>query len=71
VKIWNEHGEPRGVMRQGLKENKSWMYETNKNWSSKEINEYQKVKKDIQSTFEDYLLRKRKEAVPFTEDNYY
>lgn len=58
-------------MRQGLKENKSWMYETNKNWSSKEINEYQKVKKDIQSTFEDYLLRKRKEAVPFTEDNYY
>lgn len=58
-------------MRQGLKENKNWMYETNKNWSSKEINEYQKVKKEIQAAFDDYLLRKRKEAVPFTEDHYY
>jgi hypothetical protein len=37
VKIWNEKGAPRGTMRQGLKENKGWQYETSKNWSSKEI----------------------------------
>lgn len=26
VKIWNQQGEPRGVMRQGQDFNKSWMY---------------------------------------------
>lgn len=35
VKIWNQKGEPRGVMRQGLKENKSWQYETSRDWCSK------------------------------------
>ena len=30
VKLWNQQGEPRGVMRQGLSENKGWQYETSK-----------------------------------------
>lgn len=29
------------------------------------------MKNEIQSSFDDYLLRKRKEAIPFTEDSYY
>jgi hypothetical protein len=67
VKIWNEKGEPRGAMRQGLKENKSWQYETSTAWCSKEISEFNRVRLEISSTFEEYLFRKRKESVPFAE----
>lgn len=35
VKIWNDRGEARGVMRQGLTENKSWLYQISKDWSSR------------------------------------
>lgn len=71
VKIWNDRGESRGIMRQGLTENKHWAYEVSKGWSNKETIEYIKVKAQLSQTFDDYLLRKRMEVVPFTEDNTY
>lgn len=59
VKIWNEKGEPRGTMRQGLTENRGWSYEIHKDWSNKETNEYLNIKKTLSDTFDDYLHRKR------------
>jgi len=56
-------------MRQGAKENRYWMYEVNKEWANKETIEYMKVRGLLSGAFENYLLRKRMEVVPFTEDN--
>ena len=35
VKLWNEKGEPRGTLRQGIKENKGWQYKLGAKWANK------------------------------------
>ena len=51
-----------------MKENKGWQYKLGKQWSNKELIEYERVKDSLQETFDDYLLRKRMDVIPFTEE---
>lgn len=68
VKMWNYNGDPRGTLKQGLKDNKSWRYDLSDKWKNNELTLYHHIKEQLDAAAEEYSARRRMNSVPFTID---